>query len=689
MAIVVSLIADSLAELEAAARRQEPLADLLELRLDRIRRPSEADLARVIRGLKKRVIVTIHGAEAFGDFAGDVDERLETLRTAARAGAAFVDVDWRLSLELGEVAGKCHRIVSRHETQGTPADLAGLLAEVEAVLYEGDVVKLVTHARTCEDGWRVLRLLRERGKGLVAFASGEAGSFTRYLAPILGSPFTYAAPALFVDAPAQPPTAPGQVRVNDLLAVAPPGGLGPETAVFGVLGNPARHSWSPRLFGMALKGARLDALYLPFEAEDVDAFLDLADDENLRGLSVTAPFKGGALARAAASDELTRRVGATNTLVRDGAGWRALNTDVDALRETLERGFLAHEQRTGAVRGPRGARARGGRGRRGARGGRSGARAGRAELVVAARRDAAARERGGLRRRRRRVGRPRAHAVRRARALHAGGFARATRRAALRGGGAASRRGGRRRGLPAAAHAAAARGGRARRHGGARRRVVRAPGAPAVPALHPPGARRGADAGHVRAAPARGRRGRRGMSADAERVALVGLRGAGKSSVGRALAARLCWPFLDLDERLALLGRMQALPGGAGELLAELGEAAFRDLETRALAEVLDEPGPLVLATGGGAVCRAENRARLAERCRCVWLDAPAEVLLERTRRDATPRPALTDLAPLDEVRRLAAEREAWYAELAELRVDVARDEIDTIARVILAHLRR
>ncbi|MEO2093517.1 MAG: type I 3-dehydroquinate dehydratase [bacterium] len=345
MAIVVSLLEDSLEALAASARRQEPLADLIELRLDAIRGVSEDALRDVIGSISRPVIVTLHGPEAFGAFSGSTAERCEILHMAARAGASFVDIDWQLSLELGEVAGKCHRIVSRHETQGTPQNLTELLGEVEAVVYEGDLIKFVTQAQTCEDGLRVLRLLRERGGGLVAFASGDAGSFTRILAPIFGSPFTYAAPAVHSAKEPSRPTAPGQLRLGDMLALAPPGGLGPETAVFGVVGNPARHSWSPRLFGMALKGARLDALYLAFEPEDFETFLDLADDENFRGFSVTAPFKAAAMARAAHSEATCESVGAANTLVRNGKGWSAFNTDVEGVRETLRRGFLAHAQR--------------------------------------------------------------------------------------------------------------------------------------------------------------------------------------------------------------------------------------------------------------------------------------------------------------------------------------------------------
>src|SRR6185436_11359411 len=161
------------------------------------------------------------------------------------------------------------------------------LADVERVLYEGDLVKLVAHAHTCEDGLRMLRFVRERGGGMIGFSSGDAGSFTRVLAPIFGSPFTYAAPAVMPGMPEPPRTAPGQIRVNDLRAVLPPTGLSPGTAIFAVVGNPARHSWSPRVIGMALKAGRLDAVYVALEPQDFYLFLDLATDENFRGFSVT------------------------------------------------------------------------------------------------------------------------------------------------------------------------------------------------------------------------------------------------------------------------------------------------------------------------------------------------------------------------------------------------------------------
>ena len=347
MAIVVSHIADDFDSLARQALRQAPLADLIELRLDRIGHPGLDALTRFMAESPKPVIVTVHGAEAFGSFEGSVDERLALLEDAGRAGAAFVDIDWTLSLELGEFEGKCHRIVSRHDVEGTPEDLDAFDEDVRAVMYEGDVIKLVTHASRTEDGLEVLRFLRRARGGLVAFCSGAAGSFTRVLAPIFGSPFTYAAPADLPGMPAGEGTAPGQWRVNDLLACMPPGGLTPETAIFGVVGRPIGHSVSPRVHGMALKNAQLDAVYVAFEPEEWSAFIELADDENFRGFSVTAPFKEQAFEHAAIRDDACERLGAANTLLRDGARWRGYNTDAGAVRETLERAFVVHGREPG------------------------------------------------------------------------------------------------------------------------------------------------------------------------------------------------------------------------------------------------------------------------------------------------------------------------------------------------------
>lgn len=169
------------------------------------------------------------------------------------------------------------------------------------------------------------------------------------------------------------------------------------------------------------------------------------------------------------------------------------------------------------------------------------------------------------------------------------------------------------------------------------------------------------------------------------RIALVGLRCVGKTSVGIELARRLGVDFVDLDllvVDLAELGAASAQPArpSVGDLLARLGEPAFRDLEQRALEAVLERPGPFVLATGGGVVERAENRGRLRRSAHCVWLREEVDVLQRRLAADSRPRPALLGTDPVAEVPVLAQRRDALYREVAEIALDCRGETPDRVA---------
>jgi shikimate kinase len=108
-------------------------------------------------------------------------------------------------------------------------------------------------------------------------------------------------------------------------------------------------------------------------------------------------------------------------------------------------------------------------------------------------------------------------------------------------------------------------------------------------------------------------------------LALVGLMGAGKTSVGRTCAKRLSRPLLDTDE-LVVAATGRAIP----DIFAEEGEGAFRALERQAVADACASPEPAVIACGGGAVLDPVNRAALRQRCCVVWLRAPVATLAGR-----------------------------------------------------------
>ena len=145
-------------------------------------------------------------------------------------------------------------------------------------------------------------------------------------------------------------------------------------------------------------------------------------------------------------------------------------------------------------------------------------------------------------------------------------------------------------------------------------------------------------------------------------IVLVGLMGAGKSSVGRRLAHALGLPFRDADEEVE-----RAAGRSVAEIFAEMGEAAFRDGERRVIARLLDEP-PHVLATGGGAFMNAETRKLIASKAVSVWLQADIDVLVRRVGRKGG-RPLLEGKDPREALAALAKVREPIYAE-ADITID-------------------
>lgn len=139
-------------------------------------------------------------------------------------------------------------------------------------------------------------------------------------------------------------------------------------------------------------------------------------------------------------------------------------------------------------------------------------------------------------------------------------------------------------------------------------------------------------------------------------IALVGLMGAGKSTVGRRLARRLGLPFADADEEIERAAGMTV-----AEIFGRFGEEYFRDGERRVIARLVEGP-PRVIATGGGAFMNPRTRGLLLERCVVVWLDAEPGILVERVSR-RRHRPLLRDKDPRAAIEALATERNPVYAQ--------------------------
>jgi shikimate kinase len=154
-------------------------------------------------------------------------------------------------------------------------------------------------------------------------------------------------------------------------------------------------------------------------------------------------------------------------------------------------------------------------------------------------------------------------------------------------------------------------------------------------------------------------------------VVLVGMMGAGKSTIGRRLAARLRLPFLDADMEIEAAAGMP-IP----DIFETHGEPHFRDGEARVIARLLDG-GPAVLATGGGALMREETRELIRDKAISIWLKADADIIMKRVKRRAD-RPLLQTPDPAATIGRLIEEREPVYrhADLTIWSRDVPHEKI-------------
>lgn len=165
-------------------------------------------------------------------------------------------------------------------------------------------------------------------------------------------------------------------------------------------------------------------------------------------------------------------------------------------------------------------------------------------------------------------------------------------------------------------------------------------------------------------------------------IVLVGPMGAGKSTIGRLLATELGLPFFDSDREI------EARSGANIPWIFDVeGEDGFRRRETQTIIELLQEEGPLVLATGGGAIMREENRKAISQGSTVIYLHTTIEQQLQRTSKDKN-RPLLQNDNPKAVLESLFAVRDPLYRETADLIVKTDRQSPKSVVRLITKKLK-
>jgi len=336
-------------------------ASVIELRLDLF---PGIDIGAAISACPLPVLATLRSTTEGGRGSDDPAARSEILAAARNAGAALIDLeharDGRLINTLGLPPEQI--VLSWHDPAGTPDDL-GQIAE-SLLESPARMVKLIPTAENLIDLERVLTLhqhfntSRSRHRRLMTFAMGTIGIASRYLAPLLGPPLSFA--AWRADAAA----APGQLTVAQLEASV--GHLqGPPRRLFGVVGADVSRSLSPALHNAGYRALGLPDLFIPIsvpDPRDLEALFTelgftLFDRIGLaaHGWAVTTPYKDIAAAAAEMTAPRVRRAEAANTLVLRESGMAADNTDADGVVASLLSIGVDARGRTAVVQGTGGA----------------------------------------------------------------------------------------------------------------------------------------------------------------------------------------------------------------------------------------------------------------------------------------------------------------------------------------------
>ncbi len=313
-----------IAEHQSLAQRG---AELVELRLDWL--SHLPDLSRLLKDRPTPVVITCRRGQDKGLWKGDEEARRTILRSAIAASVEYVDLEEDTAAHIRRY-GPTKRIISHHDFEETPFDLEAIHARLSKL--DPDIIKIVTMAHTPADAIRMLKLVKEAKVPTIGFCMGELGVFSRILCGKFGAPFTYAT----FNKDRQ--MAPGQLSFEDMQRIYRFDQIGPDTEIYGVLGDPIAQSMSPLIHNASFKALGMNKVYVPFRVPDkqLKSTLEQFKFLGVKGYSVTIPHKEAIVAQTSNYDGPVAMIGAANTLYKDTDGqWWAANSDYDAALQSM------------------------------------------------------------------------------------------------------------------------------------------------------------------------------------------------------------------------------------------------------------------------------------------------------------------------------------------------------------------
>jgi 3-dehydroquinate dehydratase/shikimate dehydrogenase len=329
--ICLSLTRKSLDENLREIERYKKYLDLAELRADCLEKWDTEALKSFPRRAGLPIVFSLRRSKDGGFWKGGENERCSRIAEVLSSGYTWVDLEKHSATDsvAGIATQRGVRIIrSLHDPDGVPAKLTQLIRDIPE--NDDEIPRAIIHPRSVADLRLVFRALRETSGAGIIQAMGKWAFPARILAGMYGCLFSLVSPEASEDdpLPLSPETLEELYRCRSLSL---------STSVYGIIGNPVLHSRSPLIHNTAYRKQDLNAVYLPFQVDDVDEFFALADELSIQGFSVTIPYKSEIIPRLQRISDDVAAIGACNTVVRTSQGFAGYNTDVRGFLLPLEK----------------------------------------------------------------------------------------------------------------------------------------------------------------------------------------------------------------------------------------------------------------------------------------------------------------------------------------------------------------
>ncbi|TYG59044.1 hypothetical protein ES288_D08G270700v1 [Gossypium darwinii] len=330
--ICVPIMAESVDQMLVQMQKAKDFGgDLVELRVDFLKNfVPRQDLDILIKQAPLPTLVTYRPRWEGGQYDGDESKRREALRLAMELGADYIDIELKVAHDFfnslpGKRPEKVKIIVSSHNYERTPSvkELSHLVARIQAT--GADIVKIATTAVDIIDNARIFQVLVHSQVPMIGLVMGERGLMSRILAAKFGGFLT------FGSLEAGLVSAPGQPTVKELLDLYNMRLIGPDTKVYGVIGNPIGHSKSPHIYNASFKSSSFNGIYLPLLVDDVSTFITTYSAPDFAGYSYTIPHKEAGLKCCDEVDPIAKAIGAISCMIKRSTEGKLIGYNIDYL----------------------------------------------------------------------------------------------------------------------------------------------------------------------------------------------------------------------------------------------------------------------------------------------------------------------------------------------------------------------